>query len=112
RSGVVPTSCVVHPDADAARQDSEALLELLMAGGNPLRRVLVVRGVQGREWLGETLRARGVAVEFLSVYERVEAEWPCDACEQVAQALARPGLCLFLLTSSEGVRAVAGKIRA
>lgn len=109
-SGVVPSGSVLHPDPDAARQDSEALFELLLARHQPLRRVLVVRGAHGREWLAEALRARGVTVDFLPVYARSEADWPPDARKRVVAALARPEHCLFLLTSGEGVRAVAARI--
>jgi uroporphyrinogen-III synthase len=51
--------------------DSEALireLALLPLGGG---RALVIRGQGGRELLGETLRSRGVEVEYLECYRRV-----------------------------------------
>ena len=51
---------------------TEALLELpeLRAEAITRRRVLIVRGVGGRELLGSTLAARGACVEYLEVYRR------------------------------------------
>jgi uroporphyrinogen-III synthase len=51
--------------------DSEALIRELSSlplGGS---RALVIRGQGGRELLGETLRSRGVKVEYLECYRRV-----------------------------------------
>jgi uroporphyrinogen-III synthase len=59
-------SRVIAPVAGA---DSEALLAVL----NDVRdkRVLILRGEGGREWLGETLAARGAKVEYAPCYRRV-----------------------------------------
>ena len=54
--------------------DSEALIGELSAmplGGG---RVLIVRGQGGREFLGEALRSRGSAVEYLECYRRVRPD--------------------------------------
>lgn len=48
--------------------DSEALLEEL-ANIRP-RHALIIRGEGGREFLGEALRSRGAAVEYLECYRR------------------------------------------
>jgi uroporphyrinogen-III synthase len=48
--------------------DSEALLAEL-ADMTP-RRALIIRGEGGREFLGEALRSRGTAVEYLECYRR------------------------------------------
>jgi len=65
RSGIGP---VIAPEAGA---DSEALLAApplqKMAG----RRVLIVRGEDGRAVLGESLTARGARVEYAECYRRV-----------------------------------------
>ncbi len=110
QAGFIPEHCIVHPPATSTEQDSEALLALLEARGVPLDRVLVVRGTQGREWLGQTLAARGARVDFLPVYERRPAAWSAGQVAALRSALARPEQCVFLLTSSEGVHALAARM--
>ncbi|MFT0851354.1 uroporphyrinogen-III synthase [Achromobacter sp. F4_2707] len=110
--GGLPAHAIVHPPADAVDQDSEALLALLQQRGTTMRRVLIVRGTQGRGWLAQTLTASGAQVEFLPVYERVAAPWPETATNNLSRALQRPQHCVFLLTSSEGVQAMAKRLEA
>ena len=50
--------------------DSEALLAAL--SDITARRVLIIRGEGGREFLGEVLRSRGTAVEYLECYRRIK----------------------------------------
>lgn len=109
RAGL-PAHVIVHPPADAADQDSEALLALLRQRGTTMRRVLIVRGTQGRGWLAQTLTDCGAQVEFLPVYERVPAPWSETATNDLSLALLRPQHCVFLLTSSEGVQAMAQRL--
>jgi uroporphyrinogen-III synthase len=51
--------------------DSEALLAKLRECAPPPKRVLVIRGEGGREWLGDSLSAGGAQVEYLECYRRV-----------------------------------------
>jgi uroporphyrinogen-III synthase len=51
--------------------DSEALFDALCSRPPAPRRVLIVRGQGGREWLGDALRRRGVEVAHLECYRRV-----------------------------------------
>lgn len=108
----VPASCVVHPPVDTPAQDSEALLDILQQRGANLERVLVVRGTQGREWLGRSLTELGAQVEFLPVYERAPAAWSTAVQTDLATALRQPDRCIFLLTSGEGVHAMAAQLDA
>jgi len=109
--GFVPPECIVHPPADTAAQDSESLLAILLDCKVPLRRVLIVRGTQGRPWLANALTERGAQVDFLAVYERVPATWAPGAMQALSSALEQPAHCVFLLTSSEGVAAIAARLR-
>ncbi len=54
----------------ASGHDSEALLAVLT--DVPARRALIVRGEGGREFLGEALRLRGTAVDYLECYRRMK----------------------------------------
>src|SRR5690606_3770088 len=59
---------VLHPPPTAPSHDSEALWAQLRSHGPLPRRVLLVRGTQGRDWLGEQLEAAGVHVQRHAVY--------------------------------------------
>lgn len=76
-----------------------------------MRRVLIVRGTRGREWLAAALGKRGVVVDLLPVYERVPATWSHEMIASLRFALSQSAeRCVFLLTSSEGVMALAGRL--
>lgn len=58
---------IVSPSEGA---DSEALLALPELARMEGRRAVLFRGRGGRELMGETLRARGAAVEYIECYDR------------------------------------------
>ncbi len=95
------------PEDDTARFDSEALFAELDAAMNVAtlegKRVLIVRGDGGREWLAERLREAGVEVETVAAYRRLVPE-PSVAAWQRVHALLAGEPHAWLLTSSEGVR--------
>lgn len=66
-------SNVIQPDG----QDTEALLALPSLHAVNNQRIVIFRGMGGRELLAETLRARGALVEYAECYRRVRPE--CDA---------------------------------
>src|SRR5690554_4726808 len=107
----VPEANLVHPPEGTLKQDSEALLAMLDAREAVLQRVLIVRGRQGRDWLARTLAARGVHVDLLPVYKHVPATWAAESEAVLASALQTPQQCIFLLTSSEGVLALAQRLQ-
>ena len=57
---------VITPDG----QDSEALLALPQLRAVAGRRVVIVRGVGGRDLVADTLRVRGAEVQYLECYRR------------------------------------------
>lgn len=103
RAAGVPQAAIVQPPADAARFDSEALWAQLAAESWAGRQVLVVRGEDGRDWLAETLRARGASVSFVAAYRRrpPQPDAPQSACLEAA--LREPAQHLWLFSSSEAV---------
>jgi uroporphyrinogen III methyltransferase/synthase len=112
RHGVgAPAHRVISPAASAADEatgfDSEGLFAALDAslGAASLegKRVLIVRGDGGREWLADRLREAGAEVDAVAAYRRIVPEPPIGAWARVHQLLAGEPHA-WLLTSSEGVR--------
>lgn len=87
----------------SAGDDSEALLALpqlsaaLQVAGP---RVLIMRGEGGRELIAETLRQRGVAVDYLELYRRVRPQYPAGT---LAQVIAEARLNALLVSSAQGL---------
>src|SRR5690606_461867 len=74
-TGIVPPSHIVAPDPATCSQDSEGLWALLAPSVHRYKRVLVVRGSTGREWLGQQFEAAGAMVERVALYSRVALDW-------------------------------------
>ncbi|MBN3757763.1 fused uroporphyrinogen-III synthase HemD/membrane protein HemX [Paraburkholderia sp. Tr-20389] len=114
-----PAYQVISPGADAddngdgARFDSEALYSALEAslGDNAFegKRVLIVRGDGGREWLAERLREAGAEVETVAAYRRLVPEPSIGAWSRIHSLLSDESTAphAWLVTSSEGVRNLA-----
>ena len=87
--------------APAARFDSEALLELPALRDVAGKRIVIFRGDGGRELLGDTLTARGAAIEYAECYRRGRPQ--LDAAP-LLKAWARNEVHAITGTSSEGLR--------
>lgn len=83
------------------RYDSEALLALPEMQQMQGRRVLIVRGVGGRELMAETLQQRGAQVVFAECYRRIN---PQTSAAPLQQAAAQGNLHGVIVTSSEALR--------
>ena len=86
--------------APAARFDSEALLDLPALRDVAGKRILIFRGDGGRELLGDTLAARGAAIEYAECYRRGR---PQRDAAPLLKAWARSELDAITVTSSEGL---------
>jgi uroporphyrinogen-III synthase len=83
------------------RFDSESLLELAEMTDVAGKKVMVVRGVGGRDVLAETLKTRGAQVSFAECYQRINPQTNCDL---LAQLYAEKKLHGLVVTSSEAMR--------
>lgn len=102
---------ILHPDGTHA-QDSESLWPLLQELQTPLNKVLIVRGQDGRDWLSQRLREKGVEVTLHQAYRRQEAQWPISLSAHF-QSLDYQGIKPYwLLTSPHGVEAIFRNIKA
>lgn len=81
--------------------DSEALWERLRARDWRGRRVLVVRGEDGRDWLAEQLGQAGAEVGFVAAYRRRLPQLGADAQALLDAALAQPRQHLWSFSSAE-----------
>lgn len=82
--------------------DSEALLGLSVlreAIALPTARVLIARGVGGREWLAERLGEQGASVDYLELYERRLPDYPPGSLMRRIQAERLNGL---VVSSGQG----------
>ena len=61
----MPAEQIVEPPVDSPQFDSDALWPLLAARDWRGRRVLILRGDGGRDWLADTLRSSGAEVDTL-----------------------------------------------
>lgn len=94
---------IEEPAPDAGQFDSEALWARLARRDWRGRRVLVVRGEDGRDWLAEQLRDSGAALEFVAAYRRVAPAPGAAERALLARALQRPQQHLWLFSSSQAI---------
>ena len=83
--------------------DSEALLALPQldeALRVPSPRVLIMRGEGGRELIAETLRQRGVTVDYLELYRRVRPQYPAGT---LTRLIVQEHLNALLVSSAQGL---------
>jgi uroporphyrinogen-III synthase len=92
---------VTNVVAPKDRYDSEALLEQPAFRAVSFKRVVIFRGVGGREHLGETLRERGATVDYAECYRRC---LPDADPAPLLKAWARGRIAAVTVTSSEGLR--------
>jgi uroporphyrinogen-III synthase len=108
RAAGVDGRMIVEPAGDAPTLDSEALWARLQGRDWQGRRVLVVRGEDGRDWLADALRERGAELQFLAAYRRRVPALDAPALALLAAAQAEPAQHLWLFSSSEAVTNLRG----
>jgi uroporphyrinogen-III synthase len=83
------------------RFDSESLLALPEMHDVKNKKIMIVRGVGGRDVLAETLKTRGAHATFAECYQRVN---PQTDCTLLAQLWRDKKLHAIVVTSSEAMR--------
>ena len=81
--------------------DSESLLTLPEMTSVTGKKIMIFRGVGGRDVLAETLKERGAQVTFAECYQRINPQINCDL---LAQLYAEKKLHGIVVTSSEAMR--------
>lgn len=81
--------------------NSEALLAMDAMQDVAGKRIVIFRGDGGREYLGDTLGARGATVEYANAYRRGR---PQADVGKLHRAWARGGIDVITVTSGEGLR--------
>ena len=99
------TAKIISP-ANELKTDSETLLEVLDLASLADKRVLVVRGDRGREFLSDTLQKAGAKVQLLTAYRRSAPDLNCRKQEQLTSLLASENV--WIITSSEALRTLMG----
>jgi uroporphyrinogen-III synthase len=98
----VPSQAIVQP-ARGEPSESEALWRQLSGQAWEGRRILVVRGEEGRNWLAQRFGQAGAAVEFLVAYQRRMPVLDEAEAALLAAALSDPVGHVWLFSSSEAV---------
>lgn len=101
--GVQP-SRVTQPPSNADQIDSEALWGQLAHQPWAGRRVIIIRGDGGRDWLADQLKRHGAQVEFLQAYRRSLPQWTPHEQVLLNQALMQPAHHLWLFSSSQSIQ--------
>lgn len=92
---------IVDVVAPSERFDSEALLELPEFSAVAGKRVVIFRGDAGRDLFGDSLKARGATVDYVSCYRRTR---PALDPAPLLKLWSEGRLAATTVTSSEGLR--------
>lgn len=98
---LTPASHVENGNESKVQFDSESLLALPEMNKVAGRKILLVRGVGGRDVLADSLSARGAQVTFAECYQRTNPQTNCDL---LAQLYVEKKLHGIVVTSSEAMR--------
>ena len=107
-AALLAKTLAAEADIPASGSDSEAVLRLPALNNVVGRRVLILRGIGGREHLAETLSHRGASVEYGELYRRI-AE-PHDSWIVTAELRGR-GLSAVTVHSGESLTALSRLVR-
>ena len=98
---LTPSSHIQDGDESKVRFDSESLLALPEMQAMQGKKVMIFRGIGGRDVLAETLKARGATVTFAECYQRINPQTNCDLLAKLYSENKLQGI---VITSSEAMR--------
>lgn len=98
---LTPLSHIQDGDESKVRFDSETLLALPEMQAVNNKKVIIFRGIGGRDVLAETLKARGATVTFAECYQRINPQTNCDLLANLYKEKKLHGI---VITSSEAMR--------
>ncbi len=98
---LTPSSHIQNGDESKVRFDSESLLALPEMQAMQSKKVMIFRGIGGRDVLAESLKAHGAIVTFAECYQRINPQTNCDL---LANLYSENKLHGIVITSSEGMR--------
>ena len=98
---LTPSSHIQDGDVSKVRFDSESLLALPEMQAISNKKVMIFRGIGGRDVLAETLKSRGATVTFAECYQRIN---PQTNCNLLANLYSENKLHGIVITSSEAMR--------
>ncbi len=98
---LTPSSHIQDGDESKVLFDSESLLALPEMQAMQGKKVMIFRGIGGRDVLAETLKARGATVTFAECYQRIN---PQTSCDLLANLYSEKKLHGIVITSSEAMR--------
>ncbi|MFZ6846791.1 uroporphyrinogen-III synthase [Undibacterium sp. RuRC25W] len=102
RYGLTEQNTRIVSPANTLKTDSETLLEVLDTDALAGKKVLIVRGNGGREFLSDALRSAGAEVQLLSSYERMTPDFDGRKQAELMQLLSVDNR--WVITSSEALR--------
>ena len=100
--GITPDAVHIVSPADSAHSDSEHLLQTLDLEALRGRRVLIIRGENGRELMADGLRAAGALVDVVAAYRRLIPQLTPALAATLQRLLAQQND--WIITSSEALR--------
>ena len=98
---LTPSSHIQDGGVSKVRFDSESLLALPEMLDMQGKKVMIFRGIGGRDVLAETLKSRGAKVTFAECYQRVNPQTNCDL---LTNLFSEKKLHCIVITSSEAMR--------
>ena len=88
---------VIHPENGSVSEELVALPNLINVEG---KRIAIFRGTEGREFLADSLKARGAEVDYFEVYERNSTK---KSCQELMEVINENHVNVLTITSGDSL---------